>query len=355
VEKWQLGGVYECIRFDQRRDRDGAGGRIMSALPRPRRRRRPVALAAPDNLATSAPIPFPSRRAAVGMAERFRPGEYERVERALEDLEALDVQHLRVSIPWGEGEDWYRWLLARLAREVEVLPCVHAPGAGAAPEGYAEFVERMLSRAGRHFEYVELGAGGLDQSEAGGEMIGRAARGARARGWKVVLGGLARGDADWLEVLFDHEVMEHIDAVGLHRGGEKAVAEVQRFLDERGCQAQIWVTETGVSTWRSSELRQCQALVEALRAPVPRVYWYALHDLEPAAAARDEGERHFGMKRCDGRPKLLFRLWSSGGLRRVREAARQPAPPGRPGQLVPFPKAPRRPRRVPRPGTPARV
>jgi CDP-paratose 2-epimerase len=314
-----------------------------------------MALAARDNLATSAPIPFPSRRAAVGLAERFRPGEYERVEQTLEDLEALDVEHLRIAIPCGEDQDWHRWLLSRLAREVEVLPCIHVAAGGAA-EDYAEFVEAVLSRAGRHFEYVELGTGDPGQWDAVCETTGRAARGARERGWKVVLGGLARGDSQRLRMLLDDDLMEHVDVVGLHRGGEKAVAEVQRLLDERGCRAQVWVTETGVSTWRSAELRQCQVLVEALRAPVPRVYWYSLRDLDPAlpaAAGADEGERHFGMKRCDGTPKLLFRLWSSGGLGRVREAARQPASLTTIKHLIPFRKATRGPRRLPWPPTPA--
>ena len=46
--------------------------------------------------------------------------------------------------------------------------------------------------------------------------------------------------------------------------------------------AQVWITETGYSTWRHDERRQLTAFVDAIDAPVDRVYWYAMHDLDPA-------------------------------------------------------------------------
>src|SRR5689334_9717350 len=68
-----------------------------------------------------------------GLVEWFRPGEFERVESVLASLRALGVQELRTMVSWAdwyasEGDGWYAWLLPKLAREVNVLPCfVHTP------------------------------------------------------------------------------------------------------------------------------------------------------------------------------------------------------------------------------------
>ena len=61
------------------------------------------------------------------------------------------------------------------------------------------------------------------------------------------------------------------------------VREVLRQFDSP---AQVWITETGYSTWRHDERRQLTAFVDALEAPVDRVYWFAAHDLDPATAHR---------------------------------------------------------------------
>ena len=89
--------------------------------------------------------------------------------------------------------------------------------------------------------------------------------------------------------------------------------------------AQVWITETGYSTWRHDERRQLTAFVDALGAPVERLYWYAVHDLDPRLPTgdgfhSDERDYHFGLRRADGGEKLLYRLWAEGGLDAVRDA-----------------------------------
>ncbi|MFW5697911.1 MAG: NAD-dependent dehydratase, partial [Fimbriimonadaceae bacterium] len=69
------------------------------------------------------------RSKTVGILEWFQVGEYERVEQALQELDQLDVKHLRTTLSWADfhrpdGEDWYRWFIPRLAEQVEVLPCI---------------------------------------------------------------------------------------------------------------------------------------------------------------------------------------------------------------------------------------
>ena len=66
---------------------------------------------------------------ALGILEWFRPGERERVERAVADLRRLGVRHLRTGISWADYHRpgvhaWYDWLLPTLARHFELLPCV---------------------------------------------------------------------------------------------------------------------------------------------------------------------------------------------------------------------------------------
>ncbi len=89
--------------------------------------------------------------------------------------------------------------------------------------------------------------------------------------------------------------------------------------------AQVWITETGYSTWRHDERRQLTAFVDAIDAPVERVYWYAVHDLDPKLPTtegfhNDERTYHYGLKRFDGSEKLLYRIWAEGGIDAVRDA-----------------------------------
>ena len=106
------------------------------------------------------------------MLEWFRPGEHDRVDRVLDDMAELGITELRTGISWAdactpEGEGWYAWLLPQLARRVNVLPCFvdTPPGWGVAPKGsappgnlksYADFLDVLITRYGRYFEWIEL-------------------------------------------------------------------------------------------------------------------------------------------------------------------------------------------------------
>ena len=108
----------------------------------------------------------------LGVVEWFEPGERERVERVVAELRQLGVSHLRTAVSWADwftegGERWYDWLLPRLARDFELLPCVswtppslaEVPKASAPPRrlrDYADFLDTLITRHGRCFDYVEL-------------------------------------------------------------------------------------------------------------------------------------------------------------------------------------------------------
>ncbi len=301
-------------------------------------------------------------QARVGIVEWFRPGEYERVETVLADLRSLAVRELRTGICWAdwytsEGDGWYAWLLPRLAQDVRILPCVlyTPPSLGVipkfssppqTPKAYADFIDVMITRFGQYFEWIEFWNRPNNPNEwdtridpdwqVFSEMIGGAAYWARTRGKKSVLPGTWPVESGWLDLMAARGVLKYIDAVSLHgfagtselpwRGWTREVAEMLLTLDRLESTAEIWITQSGFSTWRGDERAQVRAFVDALDAPVQRMYWEGLHDRNPGATQdtfhSDERDYHFGLKRVDGTPKLLFRLWAESGLDGVRRSIR---------------------------------
>jgi CDP-paratose 2-epimerase len=302
------------------------------------------------------------RSPEIGMVEWFRPGEYERVETVLRDLEALGVKELRTGICWAdwyasEGDGWYAWLLPRLAQSVNILPCfLYTPASlgvvpkfsspPQTPKAYADFIDVMITRFGEYFDWIELWNQPNNPNEWDSridpdwsifsEMIGGAAFWARERGKKTVLPGTWPVDVSWLDLMHERGVLKYIDAVGMHgfpgspefpwRGWERETGAVRQRLEKLGVNTQLWITQTGFSTWRGEESAQVRALAEVMEAPVQRIYWQSAHDRIPTASGdsfhSDERDYHYGLKRGDGTPKLLFDVWSEGGLNAVREAGR---------------------------------
>lgn len=298
----------------------------------------------------------------IGVLEWFRPGEYEQVERVLADLQDLGVTQLRTGVSWadwhkGIGQEWYRWLLPRLAQSVEILPCFlyTPPSLGVVPKtaspprqakAYADFIDQMIAYFGEYFEWVELWNEPNNVSEwdwtldpewwVFSEMIGGAAYWAQQRGKKTLLAGMSPVDPNWLRLMGDRGVLAYIDAVGIHgfpgnweyawAGWRKNIERVQAVLAQYQSSAQVWITETGFSTWQYDEHRQLREFLAAINTSVERVYWYAARDLNPHLSTvdgfhTDEREYHFGLKQTDGNPKLLSRLWANGGLPAVRQVA----------------------------------
>ena len=304
----------------------------------------------------------------VGMLEWFLKDERERVERVVASLRELGVRHLRTGVSWADwvspdGADWYRWLLPRLAREFEVLPCVVytppsvavEPAVSAPPRrlrDYADFLDVLIGELGGSFDTIELWNEPNNLSDWDwrldpdwqlfAEMIGDAAHWARTRGKRTVLGGMSPLDAGWLDVVAAHGILRDIDVVGVHgfpgtwepdwTSWPSKIGEVREVIARHGSAADVWITETGFSTWRHDEHSQVRELAEAMAAPVDRVYWYAAEDLAPDRVAvdgfhADERDYHFGLCDAAGTPKLLHWLWRDHGLERVRRvAALAPAP-----------------------------
>ena len=310
-------------------------------------------------------------RSEFGFVEWFRPGEHERVEALLPGIVQAGARHLRTHISWAEyhasgGQEWFDWLIPRLSRDIEVLPCVHytppslsrtgqSSGAPRVLKDYADFIDMLLTRHGAHFSHVELWNepnnlldwDWRDDAEYRlfCEMVGGAAHWVRERGWKAVLGGPAPFDPYWLNLMGERGVLGVVDAVGFHgfpgtwdseaaswHGWDVHLGEMRRIMDRHNPAARIWITETGYSTWRRDEMEQARRFLDALETPADRVYWYAWADL-PATVAVQEGPwfdpRHYYMGAVaeSGQPKLLGRLLEAGGVEQVREVTRLASPP----------------------------
>ena len=313
----------------------------------------------PPSPSSSKTSVFGSR--SVGVAEWFMVGEHERVERVVGELRELGVRQLRTAVSWAdwftdEAPAWYEWLLPLLARNFEVLPCLMytPPSLGIVPStaspprwapAYTEFVAQVLLRYEQLFEHIELWNEPNCLSEWDWtldpdwstfcEMVAPAAQIARRRGLRVVLGGMTPPDPAWLELMCERGLIGHVDAVGIHgfpgtweadwKGWDTSIGELRQVLERHGSGAEIWITETGYSTW-NDEQGQIAAFVEAARAPAERVYWFCAEDLKATRSTidgfhNDEREYHLGLHREGGEPKLLAQMWAAGGLAGVEAAS----------------------------------
>lgn len=299
-----------------------------------------------------------SKTPTTGILEWFRPGEYEEVKNAIADFKRLGITHLRTGISWAdwhvEGTDkWYDWMLAELNQHVEILPCFlyTPPSIGEVAQtssppknlkAYADFVNEILDRYGKYFEWIELWNEPNNQMEYDytldyswnkfSEMVKMAAFWAKKRGKKTLLGGMSPIDPNWLKIMIEKGVLENIDAVGIHgfpyvfdqqwKGWEFNIAAVKNVLQEFGLDKEIWISEVGFSTWQNDEVKQYQEFLNVVKAEADRIYWYSLKDLDPKNATvggfhLDEREYSFGLKKVDGTPKLLYKLLEREGLENI--------------------------------------
>ena len=307
----------------------------------------------------------------LGFVEWFRMGDTQHAETAIRQMRAAGVQRLRTQFSWAEyhtdgAEAWYDWLMPRLSAAFDVMPCFHytppslsrtgrSSGAPKRLRDFADFVDMILTRHGRHFEAVELWNEPnnlLDwdwRADPDHALYCRDDRrcgplGARAR----VQGGAGRPEPVRSAVARSgraaREFWRMVDAVGVHgfpgtwdseagawRGWEAQLSSARDVLDRYKPGLELWITETGYSTWAHDEMEQVQQFLAARAAPADRLYWYAWRDLADEVAVQeghwfDARHYHMGVVDAADRPKLLGRLLSDGGIAKVRRVADLAAP-----------------------------
>lgn len=147
----------------------------------------------------------------------------------------------------------------------------------------------------------------------------------------IVLGGVSSCDCDFLRLMTEQGVMEHVDAVGVHgfpldwnhwqlTEWPARIAEAEAITGRP-----IWATEVGVSSFGAEEVQQFGMVrtLELLKDRVERLHWYSLFDLPPSWPAETrhkeaEGSsyyRHYylGLVKPDGTPKLAVDSFPTDG------------------------------------------
>lgn len=300
------------------------------------------------------------QQSKIGIVEWFRPGQYKEVKQVIKDLKKIGIKSIRTGVSWADwhvkgSPEWYDWLLPELAKELEVLPCFlyTPPSIGIAErtssppkntKDFADFLDVMITRYGEYFTWVELWNEPNNKVEYDytldyswnkfAKMIDMAAYWAKHRGKMTLLGGMSPIDPNWLQYMIDKGVLENIDAVGIHgfpdvfdqqwAGWEENIIAIKEVLSKNNLKKQIWISEAGFSTWQDDEVKQLEEFIQVVNSSADRVYWYRMNDLGgefPTVGGfhLDEREYFFGMKTQDGNEKLLYKILSRQGVKKISE------------------------------------
>jgi beta-xylosidase len=159
-------------------------------------------------------------------------------------------------------------------------------------------------------------------------LAGRAIASERP-GLTRVLGGISPIDANFIQTMKRHGVLDNVDAVAVHGfpldwnhwqiyDWPDRYDEIAAVVDQP-----VWVTEVGVSTFGAEEVQEfgLEMTAALMLGKAPRIHWYSLFDLPPAWPATTrhreaEGSsyyRHYymGLIRADGQPKRALAKFSN--------------------------------------------
>ena len=296
----------------------------------------------------------------LGLNQWFHYEDHAAVTRVVELMHDLGATALRTGISWADyyrpgGKRWYDWQMRQLAEFDVLLSVWHTPpsiaeggvcnGPPRRLQDYADFLDLIITDYGDLFHDLELWNEPNNRYKWNfrrfdpdwskfGEMIAMAAHWSRHRGKRTVLGGMIPVDPHWLDLMQRHGALRDIDVIAIHgfpgmwwddapnwdwyqrwHGWRDKVETIRPHANGRP----IWVTETGLATCdvhTGGEERfqqQVEALERAAVAPVDRVYWYSVVDLDPAREAIegfhvDENEYHLGLVTFDGRKKPAYHV-----------------------------------------------
>jgi CDP-paratose 2-epimerase len=296
------------------------------------------------------------------------------VARTVLAMQGAGIREIRTAFSWADwerpgGPAWFDYFIGELAEAgIKLLPCLfytpltHArrqpgkePKTSYPPErleDYSKFLTTMIGRYGNTFEWVHLwNESNWDvywnwemdpEWKLFAEMISPAITIAHDSHKRVALGGLSPYDAEWVHAMFDYGVMQHADALGIHafpgtwpedgprrkgrpwKGLAAEIEEARAQLRKNKSNAEVWLTETGYSTFgvgeekKQREQQQVDYFCEALSSPADRIYWHTMIDQSSGTPTdnelnsgleRDDRAYHFGIIDAHGNPKPLYYYW----------------------------------------------
>lgn len=305
-----------------------------------------------------------------GAVEWFIFGDIQYVARVIEVLKDLNIKKLRTAFSWADwerpnGPEWFDFFIGELNKAgLELLPTLfYTPTQKAVtkPDGskktshppqrlydFTDFTKQMIERYGHMFSWIMLWNEPnwkvywdqeIDpEGSIFAEMVEPAIDLSHSLQKRVVLGGLTPIETTWVYTMLNLGVLQKADAVALHaspgswfyranhgwRGWENEIAEVREVLNRFDSHPEIWITETGASTWGrgfDSEIRkqfQIEYFENLHHVPSESIWWYSLFDQSSDHPTDDVlnvgGEAdvvayHFGLIDQQGKKKPLYDHW----------------------------------------------
>ncbi|MDB5259446.1 MAG: NAD-dependent epimerase/dehydratase [Candidatus Taylorbacteria bacterium] len=305
-----------------------------------------------------------------GLAQWFAFEDYAEVEQAVRALKELRITEFRTLFSWADwmregGEAWFDWFVGKLAEvpNIRLLPCIfYTPSqlsmqdadgkrkTSYPPEdasAYAEFVEVMIKKYGKHFDWVQIWNEpnwkpywdeSLDPDwSIYADMARQAAAAAHAHKKKVALGGVTPLEIQWFTRMEEKGLLRHIDAVCFHFAPswplqhrrwfpiETEMHSLRALLAGLGRNCEVWMDESGISTntpedhdEQKLEQEQIRFFDMLAKVSADRTYWFCLFDQKTGTLTDDminTGKEidttafHFGILRTDGTKKPLYEHW----------------------------------------------
>jgi CDP-paratose 2-epimerase len=281
----------------------------------------------------------------IGITEWFPKEDYKHVTSTIDDMNSLGLKEIRILISKEEfyseaAEQWYDWLFRKLSENLKILPCliIESSSFKIATNGFSEnghtspedFLSSIIDRYGNCFDSIELQyklkENVLQHLSASSfldlyNQILKASLKAHELGKRIILGGILPDDAYWLRGKNMQNILQHIDVIGITafpemdevnwKGWKLELEKIEDVLKEQNSLAEVWITDTGYSSWRNDEPNQMSKFLNVLKSSVRRFYWYSLYDLSKNNELQPQRRNsHFGMKKINGEQKLLFRMLS---------------------------------------------
>jgi CDP-paratose 2-epimerase len=294
-------------------------------------------------------------REKLGISVRIPFEEYERLDSTYQQLNLLNVRHVRIGISWADvvqvtGWHWVEHVLKKFADAgCAILACIsqtppHLTRTGKVngpPESgdvYADFVDQFCMEFGGFIQAIEHwhapnNPRNWDDSvdpdwNRFAVMVQRGALAASASGVRSVLGGVQYSSAlAWVSRMDALEVLEYFDAVSFHAyPGMGSLVNGSSWyqpepwttwhdaitsLAERANGLPVICTETGFATWDVRKrtpglyLKQVEALDQLVGIPLDNVYWHSLFD-EPSRKREEPFALHLGLIERDHSRKAAY-------------------------------------------------